>query len=163
MEERGSAFFCARLRARQCWCDATIFSQEAIFLATMKVADWRSFSSLPLTFVIVKSSRFCVRLCMLMEKQEAQQRLRRAAGLLTQQPESPTAGASRLLEAWESLKCLRDDDFPAEIRHAFSFLEYEISRAESQELSAREIAFLTEKIQKLEGMWIAMSSADSSA
>ena len=57
-------------------------------------------------------------------------------------------------EAWDYLKGLRGDDFPAEIRPAFSFLEHEISRAESQELSAREIAFLTDKIQRLESMWI---------
>jgi hypothetical protein len=94
---------------------------------------------------------------MIMEKQETQQRLRRAVGLLGQQGHV-TPDATRLLEAWEYLKGLRDDDFPAEIRPAFSFLEHEISRAESQELSAREIAFLAEKIQKLESMWISASS-----
>jgi hypothetical protein len=91
---------------------------------------------------------------MLMEKQETQQRLRRAAGLLAQSEESPAADTARLLQAWDYLKGLRSEDFPAEIRPAFSFLEHEISRAESQELSAREIAFLTAKIQKLESMWI---------
>ena len=91
---------------------------------------------------------------MLMEKQETQQRLRRAADLLAQPEESPAADAARLLQAWDDLKGLRGDDFPDEIRPAFSFLEHEISRAESQELSAREIAFLTDKIQKLESMWI---------
>jgi hypothetical protein len=94
---------------------------------------------------------------MLMEKQETQQRLRRAAGLLGQQG-SPAADATRLLQAWQYLKGLRGDDFPADIRPAFSFLEHEISRAESQELSAREIAFLAEKIQKLESMWISTNS-----
>jgi hypothetical protein len=91
---------------------------------------------------------------MLMDKQETQQRLRRAASLLAQQKESSAADATRLLEAWDYLKGLRDDDFPAEIRPAFSFLEHEITRAESQELSAREIAFLADKIQRLESMWI---------
>ena len=89
-----------------------------------------------------------------MDKQETQQRLRRAADLLAQPEKSPAADAARLLEAWDYLKGLRSEDFPAEIRPAFSFLEHEISRAESQELSPREIAFLTGKIQKLESMWI---------
>jgi hypothetical protein len=129
----------------------------------MKVAVFRSFLSLPFTSVIVNLARFCGKLYLLMEKQETQQRLRRATGLLAQCHESSAADASRLLEAWDYLKGLRGDDFPEELRPAFSFLEHEISRAESQELSAREIAFLTEKIQKLESMWITMSSGDLSA
>jgi len=59
-----------------------------------------------------------------------------------------------LLQAWEVLRGLRSDDFPVEMRPAFNFLQHEIARAESEDVSARDVAFLTAKLRQLELMWI---------
>jgi hypothetical protein len=92
--------------------------------------------------------RSYVTLSVLMEKLDAYERLRRASELLTMR--SPVGDASLLLRAWEYLKGLRSDDFPEEIRTTFNFLEHEIARAANEDLSTREIIFLTEKLRKLE-------------
>lgn len=59
-----------------------------------------------------------------------------------------------LLQAWEVLRGLRSDEFPPEMRPAFNFLQHEIARAESEEISAREVIFLTNKLRQLELMWV---------
>jgi hypothetical protein len=88
-----------------------------------------------------------------MDRLDTHERLRNAARVLS--IEAPHRGdTSVLLEAWEYLKGLRLDDFPVEIQPAFSFLEHEIARAKSEELSAREVKFLAEKICRLELMWV---------
>jgi hypothetical protein len=88
-----------------------------------------------------------------MTKTDAHERLRRAASLLAH--EGAKAGdRTLLLQAWEALRGLRSDDFPVEMRPAFSFLQHEISRAESEDVSARDVAFLTQKLRQLELMWI---------
>jgi hypothetical protein len=88
-----------------------------------------------------------------MDRLDAHERLRRAAGLLA--VDGTHAGDTTLLfQAWDYLKSLRTNDFPAEIRTAFTFLEHEIARAQSEELTAREVSFLADRIRKLESMWI---------
>jgi hypothetical protein len=88
-----------------------------------------------------------------MTKLDAHERLRRAASLLAH--EGAKAGDRiLLLQAWEALRGLRSDDFPPEMRPAFNFLQHEIARAESEDVSAREVAFLTQKLRQLELMWI---------
>lgn len=90
---------------------------------------------------------------MVMDRLDAHERLRRAAGILSL--EGPHAGDTTLLfQAWDYLKGLRIDDFPADIQPAFSFLEHEIARAKSEELTTREVSFLAQKIRTLESMWI---------
>jgi hypothetical protein len=88
-----------------------------------------------------------------MMKLDAHEKLRRAASLLSH--EGADAGdRTLLLQAWEVLRGLRGDDFPAEMRPAFNFLQHEIVRAESEDISAREVTFLTKKLQQLELMWV---------
>src|SRR5271170_3621061 len=88
-----------------------------------------------------------------MTKLEAHERLRRAASLLAH--EGANAGdRTLLLQAWEVLRGLRGDDFPVEMRPAFNFLQHEIARAESEDVSARDVAFLANKLRQLELMWI---------
>jgi hypothetical protein len=87
-----------------------------------------------------------------MTKLDAHERLRRAASLLT--ADGAKAGdRTLLLQAWEVLRGLRSDDFPVEMRPAFNFLQHEIARAESEDISAREVAFLANKLRQLELMW----------
>jgi hypothetical protein len=52
------------------------------------------------------------------------------------------------------MRGLRSDDFPVDLRPAFNFLQHEIARAESEEISAREVAFLSNKLRQLELMWV---------
>jgi hypothetical protein len=81
------------------------------------------------------------------------ERLRRAASLLA----GPTAnGGDRtlLLQAWDLLRGLRADDFPVDMRAAFDFLRHEIARAESEDVSTRDVVFLTNKLRQLELMWV---------
>jgi hypothetical protein len=94
-----------------------------------------------------------------MLKLDALEKLRRAAELLAgaDQPCDTTL----LLEAWEYLKGLNNDDFPEDLQAAFSFLQHEISRAKSEDLSAREVIFLAEKIRKLELMSLDSSHRSS--
>src|SRR6202012_3295318 len=88
-----------------------------------------------------------------MIKLDAHERLRRAASLLAH--EGAKAGdRTLLLQAWEVLRGLRSDDFPMEMRPAFNFLQHEIARAESEDVSARDVTFLTNKLRQLELMWI---------
>src|ERR1700689_5575754 len=88
-----------------------------------------------------------------MTKLDAHERLRRAASLLS--PDGTKAGdRTLLLQSWEVLRGLRSDDFPVEMRPAFNFLQHEIERAESEDVSARDVAFLTNKLRQLELMWI---------
>jgi hypothetical protein len=75
-----------------------------------------------------------------MTKLDAHERLRRAASLLAH--EGTNTGG------------LRSDDFPVDMRPAFNFLQHEIARAESEDVSARDVAFLTNKLRQLELMWI---------
>jgi hypothetical protein len=93
-----------------------------------------------------------------MTKLDAHERLRRAASLLA--PEGSQAGdRTLLLQAWEMLRGLRGDDFPVEMRPAFNFLQHEIARAESEDVSARDVAFLANKLRQLESMWMESPSA----
>jgi hypothetical protein len=88
-----------------------------------------------------------------MTKLDAHERLRRAASLLAH--EGTNAGdRTLLLQAWEVLRGLRSDDFPVDMRPAFDFLQHEIARAESEDVSARDVAFLINKLRQLELMWI---------
>jgi len=88
-----------------------------------------------------------------MIKLDAHERLRRAASLLAH--EGANAGdRTLLLQAWEVLRGLRSDDFPVEMRPAFNFLQHEIARAESEDVSARDVAFLTNKLRQFVLMWI---------
>jgi hypothetical protein len=88
-----------------------------------------------------------------MTKLDAHERLRRAASLLAR--DGAQAGdRTLLLQAWEVLRGLRSDDFPVEMRPAFNFLQHEIARAESEDISAREVAFLANKLRQLELMWV---------
>jgi hypothetical protein len=88
-----------------------------------------------------------------MTKLDAHERLRRAASMLS--PDGTKAGdKTLLLQAWEVLRGLRGDDFPVDLRPAFNFLQHEIARAEAEDISAREVAFLANKLRQLESMWI---------
>jgi hypothetical protein len=88
-----------------------------------------------------------------MTKIDAHERLRRAASLLAH-PGAQAGDRTLLLQAWEVLRGLRSDDFPVEMRPAFNFLQHEIARAESEDVSARDVAFLTNKLRQLELMWV---------
>ena len=48
------------------------------------------------------------------------------------------------------------------MRPAFNFLQHEIARAESEDVSARDVAFLTNKLRQLELMWIENSEKSAS-
>jgi hypothetical protein len=99
---------------------------------------------------------------------DAHERLRRAASLLAHE-EARAGDRTLLLQAWEVMRGLRSDDFPIDMRPAFNFLQHEIARAESEEISAREVAFLSNKLRQLELMWVgnpgdaARKSPDESA
>jgi hypothetical protein len=84
---------------------------------------------------------------------DAHERLRRAASLLAHE-EARAGDRTLLLQAWEVMRGLRSDDFPIDMRPAFNFLQHEIARAESEEISAREVAFLSNKLRQLELMWV---------
>src|ERR1700722_13869903 len=87
-----------------------------------------------------------------MTKLDAHERVRRAASLLAH--DKVLAGdRTLLLQAWEVLRGLRSDDFPVDMRAAFSFLRHEIGRAESEDVSTRDVIFLTNKLRQLELMW----------
>ncbi len=88
-----------------------------------------------------------------MTKLDAHERLRRAASLLAHEGTN-TGDRTVLLQAWEVLRGLRSDDFPVDMRPAFNFLQHEIARAESEDVSARDVAFLINKLRQLELMWI---------
>ena len=88
-----------------------------------------------------------------MTKLDAHEKLRRAASVLAHEGDTPS-GRTRLLQAWEYLRGLRSDEFPAEMRPAFSFLQHEMARAEEEDVSARDVAFLSNKLRQLELMWI---------
>jgi hypothetical protein len=66
------------------------------------------------------------------------------------------AGGDRtvLLQAWELLRGLRSDDLPVDMRASFEFLRHEIARAESEDVSTRDVVFLTNKLRQLESMWV---------
>ena len=84
---------------------------------------------------------------------DAHERLRRAASLLA--AEGAQAGdRTLLLRAWEFLRGTRSDEFPAEMQPAFNFLKHEIARAEEEDVSARDVAFLANKLRQLELMWM---------
>ncbi len=88
-----------------------------------------------------------------MIKLDAHERLRRAASLLAHEGVT-VRDRTLLLQAWELLRGLRSDDFPLEMRPAFNFLQHEIVRAEEEDVSARDVAFLINKLRQLELMWI---------
>ena len=81
------------------------------------------------------------------------ERLRRAASLLATE-NAQSSDRTLLLQAWEYLRGLRSDDFPADLQAAFSFLQHEMPRVEDEDVSSREVAFLTAKLRQLELMWI---------
>ena len=84
---------------------------------------------------------------------DARERLRRAASLLANEG-AQVGDRTLLLQAWEFLRGLRSDDLPLELQPAFNFLQHEIARAESEDVSARDVAFLANKLRQLELMWI---------
>jgi hypothetical protein len=84
---------------------------------------------------------------------DAHERLRRAASLLAQE-DAQAGDRTLLLQAWEVMRGLRGDEFPLEIQPAFNFLQHEIARAESEDISAREVAFLSNKLRQMELMWV---------
>ena len=87
-----------------------------------------------------------------MTKPNPHERLRRAASLLTN--ESAQEGdRTLLLQAWEFLRGLRADDFPAELQPGFTFLQHEMARAEAEDVSTRDVIFLTNKLRQLDSMW----------
>jgi len=88
-----------------------------------------------------------------MTKLDAHERLRRAASLLAHD-EARAGDRTLLLQAWEFLRGLRSDDFPADMQPAFNFLQHEIARAEAEDVSARDVAFLANKLRQLELMWM---------
>jgi hypothetical protein len=88
-----------------------------------------------------------------MNKLDPHERLRRAA-LMLQQPAANAGDRTLLLQAWELLRGLRTDDFPVDMRAAFDFLRHEIARAESEDVSTRDVVFLTNKLRQLEHMWV---------
>jgi hypothetical protein len=88
-----------------------------------------------------------------MNKLDAHERLRRAASMLAH-PAANAGDRTLLLQAWELLRGLRSDDFPVDMRAAFEFLRHEIGRAESEDVSARDVIFLTNKLRQLELMWV---------
>ena len=88
-----------------------------------------------------------------MNKLDAHERLRRAASLLAHEGANP-GDRTLLLQAWEILRGLRSDDFPADMQAAFNFLKHEMARAEEEDVSARDVAFLSNKLRQLELMWI---------
>jgi hypothetical protein len=97
-----------------------------------------------------------------MNKLDPHERLRRAASLLAQ----PTAnGGDRtlLLQAWDMLRGLRTDDFPVDLRASFDFLRHEIARAEEEDVSTRDVVFLTNKLKQLELMWVESPKTRDSA
>src|ERR1700761_4392287 len=86
-----------------------------------------------------------------MNKPDAHEKLRRAASMLAH----PAAGdRTVLLQAWEVLRGLRSDDLPVDMRASFEFLRHEIARAESEDVSTRDVVFLTNKLRQLELMWV---------
>lgn len=88
-----------------------------------------------------------------MNKLDPHERLRRAASLLAN--ESAQSGdRTLLLQAWEFMRGLRSDDFPADLQAAFNFLQHEMARIESEDVSARDVLFLSNKLRQLELMWI---------
>jgi hypothetical protein len=88
-----------------------------------------------------------------MTKLDAHERLRRAASVLAHQG-AHAGDRTLLLQAWEFLRGLRSDDFPTEMRPAFNFLQHEIARAEAEDVSVRDVIFLTNKLRQLELMWV---------
>jgi hypothetical protein len=103
-----------------------------------------------------------------MNKLDAHERLRRAASTLAE-PAASAGDRTLLLQAWEMLRGLRSDDFPVDLRAAFEFLRHEIGRAESEDVSTRDVVFLTNKLRQLELMWVespqtrVLGSSESSA
>jgi hypothetical protein len=87
-----------------------------------------------------------------MNKVDAHERLRRAASLLAREG-AAQGDRTALLQAWELLRGLRSDDFPADMQAAFGFFQREIARAEEEDVSARDVIFLTNKLRQLELMW----------
>src|ERR1700761_8177838 len=86
-----------------------------------------------------------------MNKPDAHEKLRRAASMLAH----PAAGdRTVLLQAWEVLRGLRSDELPVDMRASFEFLRHEIARAESEDVSTRDVVFLTNKLRQLESMWV---------
>jgi len=95
-----------------------------------------------------------------MNKLDAHERLRRAASLLAH-PGANEGDRTLLLQAWELLRGLRSDDFPVDMRAAFNFLQHEMARAESEDVSVRDVVFLTNKLRQLELMWVENPQTDA--
>jgi hypothetical protein len=95
-----------------------------------------------------------------MNKLDAHERLRRAASLLAHEG-AAQGDCALLLQAWELLRGLRSDDFPVDMQAAFGFLQHEMARAEEEDVSARDVIFLTNKLRQLELMWAETPEASS--
>jgi hypothetical protein len=97
-----------------------------------------------------------------MNKLDPHERLQRAASLLTHLTGTP-GDRTTLLQAWEMLRGLRTDDFPVDMRASFDFLRHEIARAESEDVSIRDVAFLANKLRQLAMMWVESPQARASS
>jgi hypothetical protein len=82
---------------------------------------------------------------------------------MLQQPAAEAGDRTLLLEAWELLRGLRADDFPVDLRASFDFLRHEIARAESEDVSTRDVVFLTNKLRQLEHMWVTSPQSRASS
>jgi hypothetical protein len=90
---------------------------------------------------------------MVMFMLETHRRVRRAAEIVA------NYGAADhredvLWRAWDLLQALSREQFPEELRSKFDYLKHELSLRKDQEMSAREIGFLIEKIRELGEDWI---------
>ncbi len=88
-----------------------------------------------------------------MFKLETHRSIRRAAEIVTNY-EAADNREEILWRAWDLLQGLSNDQFPEELRPKFDYLKHELSLRKGQEMSAREIGFLLEKIRELEWKWI---------
>lgn len=87
-----------------------------------------------------------------MYTREARRRLRRAVEIIAE--EHPVEDREEVLwRAWEVLQGLGRDQFPEELRPNFDYLLHELSLRKGQELTAREVSFLLERIREIGESW----------
>lgn len=83
-----------------------------------------------------------------MALQDTDRRLRRAAEI-ARENDAPENREELLWRAWELLQNLRPEEFPEELRPKFEYLRHELSLRKGQEMTAREVNFLLERIQEI--------------
>jgi hypothetical protein len=93
---------------------------------------------------------------------ETRQSVRRAAEIVANY-ETADNREEVLWRAWDLLQGLSSDQFPEELRPKFDYLKHELSLRKGQEMSAREIGFLIEKIRELKWNWIEPNSRSTDA